>query len=152
YGHLKLSGVVEDLIDQMAALAVADRPRRAARRWAVWAEIRKLGITEVRFKKAKLDHPVDLSSDSLVRDPNKCVLCGDCVRYCREIQSIGAIDFAHRGKHTVVTPAFNKDLAKVECVNCGQCAAVCPVGAITVKQDVDKVFAALDNPEKVVVA
>ncbi len=113
---------------------------------------RKLGITEVRFKKAKLDHPVDLSSDSLVRDPNKCVLCGDCVRYCREIQSIGAIDFAHRGKHTVVTPAFNKDLAKVECVNCGQCAAVCPVGAITVKQDVDKVFAALDNPEKVVVA
>ncbi|HPT48392.1 MAG TPA: 2Fe-2S iron-sulfur cluster-binding protein, partial [Candidatus Rifleibacterium sp.] len=77
---------------------------------------RKLGITDVRFKKAKLDHPIDFSSDSLVRDPNKCVLCGDCVRYCREIQSIGAIDFAHRGKHTVVTPAFNKEIGKVECV------------------------------------
>ena len=113
---------------------------------------RKLGITDVRFKKAKLDHPIDFSSDSLVRDPNKCVLCGDCVRYCREIQSIGAIDFAHRGKYTVVTPAFNKEIGKVECVNCGQCAAVCPVGAITVKQDVDRVFAALDNPQKVVVA
>jgi len=113
---------------------------------------RKLGVTEVRFKKAKMDMPKDFSSDSLIRDPNKCVLCGDCVRYCREIQSIGAIDFAHRGKNTVVTPAFGKDLAQVECVNCGQCAAVCPVGAITVKPEVDEVFKAIDNPEKVVVA
>jgi NADH-quinone oxidoreductase subunit G len=113
---------------------------------------RKLGVTEVRFKKVKMDHPKDFSSDSLIRDPNKCVLCGDCVRYCREIQSIGAIDFAHRGKNTVVSPAFGKDLAKVECVNCGQCAAVCPVGAITVKPETDMVFKALDNPEKVVVA
>lgn len=113
---------------------------------------RKLGVTTVRFKKVKMEHPLDFSSDSLIRDPNKCVLCGDCVRYCREIQSIGAIDFAHRGKNTVVTPAFGKDLAKVECVNCGQCAAVCPVGAITVKPEVDQVFKALDNPEKVVVA
>lgn len=113
---------------------------------------RKLGVTEVRFKKAKVDMPKDFSSDSLIRDPNKCVLCGDCVRYCREIQSIGAIDFAHRGKNTVVSPAFGKDLAMVECVNCGQCAAVCPVGAITVKPEVDEVFKAIDNPEKVVVA
>ncbi len=113
---------------------------------------RKLGVTEVRFKKAKVDMPKDSSSDSLIRDPNKCVLCGDCVRYCREIQSIGAIDFAHRGKNTIVSPAFGKDLAQVECVNCGQCAAVCPVGAITVKPEVDEVFKAIDNPDKVVVA
>ncbi|MBU1107771.1 MAG: [FeFe] hydrogenase, group A [Candidatus Riflebacteria bacterium] len=113
---------------------------------------RKLGVTEVRFKKTNIDYPKDYSSDSLIRDPNKCVLCGDCVRYCREIQGIGAIDFAHRGKNTIVSPAFGKDLGKVECVNCGQCAAVCPVGAITVKPEVDQVFKALDNSEKVVVA
>lgn len=113
---------------------------------------RRLGITEVRFKKTNIDHPKDFSSDSLIRDPNKCVLCGDCVRYCREIQGIGAIDFAHRGKNTVVSPAFGKDLAKVECVNCGQCAAVCPVGAITVKPEIDKVFKALDNRKKMVIA
>ncbi len=112
---------------------------------------RKLGVKEVRFKKAYKPIPKDFSSDSLVRDPNKCILCGDCVRYCKEIQSVGAIDFAYRGKDTIVTPAFNKDMASVECVNCGQCAAVCPVGAITVKSEVDKVFKELDNQEKTVV-
>lgn len=113
---------------------------------------RKLGVTEVRFKKTQKDMPKDKSSFSLVRDPNKCILCGDCVRYCREIQGIGAIDFAHRGKDTLVMPAFNKNLADVDCVNCGQCAAVCPVGAITVRSEIDEVFKVLDNPEKVVVA
>lgn len=113
---------------------------------------RKLGVTEVRFKKTKKELPLDKSSFSLIRDPNKCILCGDCVRYCREIQGIGAIDFAHRGKDTLVMPAFNKNLTDVDCVNCGQCAAVCPVGAITVKPETDKVFAELDNPQKMVVA
>jgi NADH-quinone oxidoreductase subunit G len=80
------------------------------------------------------------------------VLCGDCVRYCKEIQSVGAIDFAHRGSDTVISPAFDKELDKVECVNCGQCAAVCPVGAITIKPEVDEVFKALDNTKKTVVA
>lgn len=113
---------------------------------------RKLGITDVRFKKTVRSHPKDFSSPSLIRDPDKCVLCGDCVRYCSEIQSVGAIDFAFRGKDTMVVPAFNKDLGAVECVNCGQCASVCPVGAITIHPQVDQVFKALDDPEKVVVA
>ncbi|MFZ5951479.1 MAG: [Fe-Fe] hydrogenase large subunit C-terminal domain-containing protein, partial [Candidatus Rifleibacteriota bacterium] len=113
---------------------------------------RQLGVTDVRFKRTQKTVEKDRSSLSLVRDPNKCILCGDCVRYCREIQGIGAIDFAFRGKDTQVMPAFNKNLADVDCVNCGQCAAVCPVGAITVRSQIDEVFKALDNPQKTVVA
>ena len=90
---------------------------------------RRLGITKIRYRSIYEPKPVDTSSTSLIRDPNKCVLCGDCVRYCDEIQSIGAIDFAYRGHEASVLPAFGHDLASTECVNCGQCAAVCPTGA-----------------------
>jgi NADH-quinone oxidoreductase subunit G len=111
-----------------------------------------LGIDKVRFKKTEITLPVDESSDALVRDPNKCILCGDCVRACYEIQGIGAIDFAHRGSKVTVLPAFGKDLAHVECVDCGQCARVCPTGAITPKYNINDVWKDLDNPKKTVVA
>ena len=88
-----------------------------------------LGVTEVPFKKTKEARKPDILSPSLIRYPDKCVLCGDCVRYCSEIQGVGAIDFAYRGEDVVVTPAFNKSLGQVDCINCGQCAAVCPTGA-----------------------
>ncbi|MBA4418372.1 MAG: ferredoxin [Syntrophus sp. (in: bacteria)] len=113
---------------------------------------RRLGITTIRFKNQNRDVPLDCSSPSLVRDQNKCVLCGDCVRICSEVQSVGAIDFAYRGMHTVVTPSFGKDLDKVECVNCGQCARVCPTGALTPKSEVDEVWKALHDPDKTVIA
>lgn len=113
---------------------------------------RKLGIQKVRFKPVHEPRPVDRSSLSLVRDPNKCVLCGDCVRFCSEIQGIGAIDFAYRGHDAAVLPAFGKDLGEGECVNCGQCAAVCPTGALTPKQEIDEVWKALGDPNKTVVA
>ncbi len=112
---------------------------------------RRLGIDKIRFNKSDLDKPLDTSSASLVRDPNKCVLCGDCVRVCEEIQSVGALDFANRGSKVVVTPAFGKDLASVECVNCGQCAKVCPVGAIIPKANMDEAWTALHDPKKTVV-
>lgn len=112
----------------------------------------KLGVDKVRFKMTKESKPLDLSSDALVRDPNKCILCGDCVRACYEIQDIGAIDFAHRGSKVDVAPAFGKDLAQVECVDCGQCARVCPTGAITPKYQTAEVWSAIDNPDKTVVA
>jgi NADH-quinone oxidoreductase subunit G len=73
---------------------------------------RKLGIRKVRFKPVHQPRRVDRSSLSLVRDPNKCVLCGDCVRFCSEIQGIGAIDFAYRGHDAAVLPAFGKDWAR----------------------------------------
>jgi len=113
---------------------------------------RKLGIQKIRFKPVHEPVEVDRSSLSLVRDRNKCVLCGDCVRYCSEIQGIGAIDFAYRGHDAAVLPAFGKDLGEGECVNCGQCAAVCPTGALTPKSEIDEVWKALGNPAKTVVA
>ncbi len=113
---------------------------------------RRLGVSEIRYKQTEKTLPIDDSSDSIVRDPNKCVLCGDCVRVCSEVQSVGAIDFAFRGAKARVAPAFDKNLNEVECVNCGQCAAVCPTGAIVPKPDYDKVWAALNDPEKVVIA
>ncbi len=113
---------------------------------------RRLGVEEVRYKQLVDKEPKDDSSPSIQRDPNKCVLCGDCVRVCKEIQGIGAIDFINRGSKAKVAPAFDQNLNAVECVNCGQCAAVCPTGAIIPKQDRDPVWNAIYDPEKVVVA
>ncbi|MDD3345271.1 MAG: NADH-dependent [FeFe] hydrogenase, group A6 [Candidatus Omnitrophica bacterium] len=112
----------------------------------------KLGIKKVRFKSTLRNEPLDTSSFSLVRDPNKCVLCGDCVRVCSEIQSVGAIDFAWRGSKSAVMPCFGKDLGSVECVYCGQCSRVCPTGALTPKSEVEDVWKQLDNPRRMVVA
>lgn len=112
----------------------------------------RLGIKKVRFKSVHEPVPLDESSPSLVRDPNKCVLCGDCVRMCWEVQGIGAIDFANRGHEAAVQPAFGKLLGEVECVNCGQCASVCPTAALTPKSEVDQVWELLADPSKTVVA
>jgi len=113
---------------------------------------RRLGITTIRFKRHERNEPIDTSSPSLVRDPNKCVLCGDCVRFCSEVQSVGAIDFSYRGAKTAVLPCFGKELDKVECVNCGQCARICPTGALTPKSEVEDVWKAIHDPKKVVIA
>jgi NADH-quinone oxidoreductase subunit G len=111
-----------------------------------------LGVEQIRFKSAEMKQPLDESSDALIRDPNKCILCGDCVRACYEIQDIGAIDFAHRGSNVTVLPAFGKGLAQVECVDCGQCARVCPTGAITPRYNIKEVWKEIDSPKKTVVA
>lgn len=110
----------------------------------------RFGVNAVRYRLKKARLPIDASSPSVVRDPNKCVLCGDCVRVCREVQGIGAIDFAYRGSKLQVLPAFGRGLGEVECVNCGQCSNVCPTGALTVKSDVDRVWQALHDDSKLV--
>ena len=114
---------------------------------------KRLGIKSIRYKKIERKEPKDFSTPSLVRDPNKCVLCGDCVRFCEEIQTVGAIDFSYRGSNAKVRPSFGKDLVASECVYCGQCTRVCPTGALTIKSDVTRVWNALgDKNKKVIVA
>ncbi|MFW6369342.1 MAG: [FeFe] hydrogenase, group A, partial [Myxococcota bacterium] len=112
---------------------------------------RSLGVEEVRFRNLRKDQPIDTSSPAIVRNPNRCVLCGDCVRFCSEIQGIGALDFVNRGREVAVMPAFGKTIADVECVGCGQCAAVCPTAAIVPRSDVERAHALLEDPDKVVV-
>ena len=108
----------------------------------------RFNIEGVRFpNRAKSTKGEDESSVCISRDAGKCILCGDCVRVCNEIQKVGAIDFAHRGSNMTISTAFNMPLAESPCVGCGQCAAVCPTGAIVVKNHIKKVWAALDNPE-----
>jgi NADH-quinone oxidoreductase subunit G len=112
----------------------------------------RFGIKDIRFKNQAEEMEQDTSSKAIIRDPGKCILCGDCVRMCNEVQNVGAIDFAHRGAKMVVSPAFNRSLADTNCVNCGQCAAVCPTGAIVVKSSLKQVWKALyDDTKRVVV-
>lgn len=111
----------------------------------------KIGISQSRFKKTNVTYPIDTRSESIIHNPNRCVLCGDCVRMCKEVQTVGAIDFINRGAQTRVAPAFGMSLADVECVNCGQCVTVCPVGALTVKPEMDQVWDDITNPSKTVV-
>ena len=94
---------------------------------------------------------IDDKNPSLVRDPNKCILCGACVRACSEFQGHSVLGFANRGSRTVVQPMNGRLLAEVDCVFCGQCQAVCPTGALTIKSDVDKVWDEINNKEKKVV-
>ncbi|MBQ0000725.1 MAG: [FeFe] hydrogenase, group A, partial [Clostridiales bacterium] len=112
----------------------------------------RLGVENVRFQNNKEVQEIDYSSPSLIRDPNKCILCGNCVRACEELQGIGALGFTHRGAEALVTPAFNKPISTTDCVNCGQCRVFCPTGAITIKTQMDVVWDAIADPNTRVVA
>jgi NADH-quinone oxidoreductase subunit G len=112
---------------------------------------RRFNIHDVRFPNTATavnnenNNTIDDSSLCITRDHSKCILCGDCVRMCSEIQAVGAIDFVHRGANMKVGTVFGRGLAESNCVGCGQCAAVCPTGAIVVKNDTAKVWKALDD-------
>lgn len=112
----------------------------------------ELGVRERRYTGIRKSHPLDLSSPSLVRDANKCILCGRCVTVCHRQQKVGAIDFAGRGFATRVDPAYHEGLNVSGCVFCGQCVRVCPTAALTEKSSVERVVAALGDPRCVVVA
>jgi len=111
-----------------------------------------LGIDNVRFAQTrKKPIPLDATSVSLVRDPNKCILCGRCVAVCSDVQGVNAIDVMGRGAKSQVATFFFKGLGNVACTNCGQCALVCPTGAIVEKDHTAEVWKALQDPKKVVV-
>ena len=107
----------------------------------------RFNIEGVRFpNNAKSTKDEDTPSVCITRDAGKCILCGDCVRVCNEIQNVGAIDFAFRGSKMVISTAFGKPLAESPCVGCGQCAAFCPTGAIVVKNNIKPVWKAIEDP------
>jgi NADH-quinone oxidoreductase subunit G len=110
-----------------------------------------LGVKDDRFVRTRPVEELDLTSPSLVRDPNKCILCGRCVAVCSTVQTVYAIDFTKRGNKAKVSTYMDKGLGNVACTNCGQCALVCPTGAIVEKDDTDRVFEEIMNPDKVVI-
>lgn len=111
-----------------------------------------LGLRKIRFEGgARKAHTIDASNPCLVRDQEKCILCGRCIRVCRDVQGMSVYSFAERGFDTIVSTAFEQDLGKVECSYCGQCASVCPTGAIVEKDDTEKVWSAINDPDKIVI-
>lgn len=112
----------------------------------------KMNITHVPYVDTRDKREIDTSSPSIVRNMNKCILCGDCVRACSEIQGIGVLEFTRRGADALVSTAFNRPIAQTMCVNCGQCRVYCPTGAITIHSNVDDVWDAIGDPNVRVVA
>ncbi len=111
------------------------------------------GIRQIRYPKLKPEDmkTIDDMNPSIKRDPNKCILCGACVRACQEFQGHAVLGFANRGSKTVVQPLNGKKLSEVDCVFCGQCQAVCPTGALTIKTNTDEVWDVINDKNKKVV-
>ncbi len=109
------------------------------------------GVRELPFSGEKPPSKLDVTTPALFRDPARCIKCRRCITACNDIQAVGALFPQYRGYQTQMAPAFASDMAEVACVQCGQCAAVCPTAAITEMSHIERVLTALDDPEKHVV-
>jgi NADH-quinone oxidoreductase subunit G len=110
-----------------------------------------LGISTLQYPKFAEKLPIDLTSVSIVRDPNKCILCGRCIQVCSGVQTVNALAVNNRGYDTWITTAFDAGLGNSVCINCGQCVVHCPVGALYENSSVEQVWEAIHDPEKFVV-
>jgi iron-only hydrogenase group A len=111
-----------------------------------------LGVRERLFAGRRKHHELETSSDSVIRDAEKCILCRRCVRVCSEVQGVHNLSQLYRGFSTVVAPAYEGPMAESVCINCGQCINVCPVAAFLEKSNTDPVWDALADPEIKVIA
>ena len=111
----------------------------------------EMGVRNRTLVKYEKKYAIDTTSPSLIRDPNKCILCGRCVRVCEEIQGVAAIELMGRGFESYVGIAEDKGLGLSRCINCGQCILACPTGALSEKSHVQNVIDALSDPEKYLV-
>lgn len=110
-----------------------------------------LNIREIRYKGEMRTLPIDDNSYSLIRDPNKCILCRRCETMCNEVQTVGALAEVGRGFYTHVGSTFNRSMFETTCTFCGQCLSVCPTGALTEKSNVSEVWRALASDKHVIV-
>lgn len=111
----------------------------------------ELGITDIKWTGEKMDYEKDTSSDAIIKDPNKCIMCRRCETMCNDVQTCGILSAVNRGFDSFVGPAFNIKMTESSCTYCGQCVAVCPTAALTEVNHTDRVWAALNNPDKHVV-
>ena len=111
---------------------------------------RELGVEESPYEGERDLRPIDVS-ESLTRDPNKCILCRRCVSVCNKIQTTSILTAENRGFQTVITPAFGLPIGNTACTYCGQCVVVCPVGALKETSHKDRVLRAINDPNKHVV-
>lgn len=110
----------------------------------------QFGITKLNYEGERKQFPLDYSSLAIMRDSEKCILCGKCVRVCSEIQGVNTLSFSQRGFKTNIVPAYNIGIGESVCINCGQCVNVCPTGALLEKDATEDVWCNLQNPDKVV--
>lgn len=111
----------------------------------------ELNITSIPFEGHVSESTIDQESPSIVRDSSKCILCGRCVNVCKNVQGIGILDFTNRGFETEVAPAFGKSMKDTPCIYCGQCIAACPVAALREKEDIERVWDAIEAKDMHVV-
>jgi iron-only hydrogenase group A len=133
-------------------LILANHPRKCQTcvrngRCELQSACREYNIDEIRYEGEKRHADPDNSSVAITRHPDFCILCGKCVRVCKEVQGVYALDFVNRGFSTTVLPAFDRDLAETVCVLCGQCLLKCPVAAIRDRSYVKQVEEAMEDPD-----
>jgi len=113
---------------------------------------KQIGLKDFILEGERKRFPVDDSSSAIVRDPEKCILCGRCLRVCEQVQGVGALTFSDRGFKANISVAYDTGVGKSVCVNCGQCINVCPTGALSERDHTQEVWSAIHNPKKIVIA